>query len=595
MVSGADANLNGQANWLSPPWTTESPAWQSIEQRLDADDLARRVRAIVSDLDLTELRLSYLGVGKPAIPPDLMLRVVLYQMHTGQSHPCRWAKDCKSSDPVKWLAMGLEPSASYFYAFRKRLEAHLEPWNQQVLGSALAEGWTKGDEMSIDGTFIAALGSRHRLVKSKTLEQRLEVLRQALMADCRAARAQAQPAVAGSGSDPQVATMNPVAATAMDVTANPQTEAPPTAGTSASAARPPYWMATTPAGRRRQLHRYQQAQKRLDEMLAHHARRETHKIKRRRRSAEQVRVCLSEPEATLGRDKFKTFRPLYNLQLASDLDTSLILGHGVHATTSDAGQFIPMVQVLGLTLGPGRKRVLVDGIYATAANLAYGEEHGVTIYAPIGAEPASAPADRRATLATKACQIAKEQFRWDAAEQTYYCPQGHRLIRMGCKAEKREQDQEVLVYRYRCPPQHCQACPLATQCTPAPHKGRTISRSEHEEKVEALRQRMQTPEGKALYKKRGQTVEPRIGDLKAHRGLRCFAGFGIALAAIQVGLLVLIHNALCLMKLRNRAPEPTQRPAPSLEAPSQRSVAVPSAVVGIHALDYHVAFPRPPN
>jgi hypothetical protein len=354
-------------------------------------------------------------------------------------------------------------------------------------------------------------------------------------------------------------------------------------------------MATTPAGRRRQWHRDQQAPKRRDEMRAHHARRATHKIKRRRRSAEQVRVGLSEPEATLGRDQFQTFRPLDNLQLASDLDTSLILGHGVHATTSDAGPFIPMVPVFGLTLGPGRKRVRGDGISATAANLAYGEEHGVTIDAPSGAEPASAPADRRATLATKACPIAKEQFRWDAAEQTYSCPQGHRRIRMGCKAAKREQDQEVLVDRYRCPPQHCQACPLATPCTPAPHKGRTISRSEHEEKVEAVPQRMQTPEGKALSQKRGQTVEPRIGDLKAHRGLRCFAGFGIALAAIQVGLLVLIHNALCLRKLRNRAPEPTQRPAPSREAPSQRSVAVPSAVVGIHALDYHVAFPRPPD
>ena len=112
--------------------------------------------------------------------------------------------------------------------------------------------------------------------------------------------------------------------------------------------------------------------------------------------------------------------------------------------------------------------------------------------------------------------------------------------------EKKEQDQEILVYQYRCPPQHCQACPKAAQCTPAPHKGRTIARSQHEDKVEELRQRMHTPEGEALYKKRGQTIEPRIGDLKAHRGLRCFAGFGMALALIQVGLLVLVHNALCL-------------------------------------------------
>src|SRR5262249_41916483 len=86
------------------------------------------------------------GGGRRAVPPGLMLMVVLYKMHSGQLHPCHWATDCRLFDPVKWLAMGFEPYPSYFYTFRKRLGAHLRPWNQQVLDWALAEGWTKGDE-----------------------------------------------------------------------------------------------------------------------------------------------------------------------------------------------------------------------------------------------------------------------------------------------------------------------------------------------------------------------------------------------------------------------------------------------------------------
>jgi hypothetical protein len=248
----------------------------------------------------------------------------------------------------------------------------------------------------------------------------------------------------------------------------------------------------------------------------------------------------------VGRDKLKTCRPLYNVHLASDLNTSLIFDYQVHATTTDAGLFIPTVKALKQTLGHELKRALVDGIYATAANLAYGADHGITIYAPVDQKPAAAAVDGQAAPAQTAGTIPKEQFHWSATEETYYCPEGHRLVPSGSRVEKKEQDQEILVYQYRCPPQHCQACPRATQCTSAPHKGRTVTRSQHEDKVDALRQRMQTPEGEALYKKRGQTVELRIGDLKAHRGLRCFAGFGIALALIQVGLLVLIHNALCL-------------------------------------------------
>jgi DDE family transposase len=105
---------------------------------------------------------------------------------------------------------------------------------------------------------------------------------------------------------------------------------------------------------------------------------------------------------------------------------------------------------------------------------------------------------------------------------------------------------------------------------------------------------MHTPEGEALYKKRGQTIEPRIGDLKAHRGLRCFAGFGIALALIQVGLLVLVHNALCLTKPRHPPEEP------SLDAPFQPPAAIPPAAIP-HAAPWtrspasHVLLPRPPN
>jgi transposase len=303
-------------------------------------------------------------------------------------------------------------------------------------------------------------------------------------------------------------------------------------------------MARTARGRGRQLARYRQARACLDGLLAQHAQREHRKAKRKRRAAEQVRVCANEPEAALGRDKLKTFRPLYNVQLVSDLRTPLILDYGVYASNTDAGLLIPTLQQLRQPLGCLPRRVLVDGLYATAANLAYCERHGVTLYAPAADRPSGA---RAGGAPAKAKYLSKEHFRWDAAEQTYYCPQGHRLLPSGGQRERRELDQEVWVTRYRCPPAHCQACPRAAACTPAPHRGRTVKRSEHEEKVEALRQRMGTPEGQALYKQRSQSVEPRIGDLKAHRGLRCFTGFGRALAQVQVGLLVLVHNALCLL------------------------------------------------
>ena len=55
---------------------------------------------------------------------------------------------------------------------------------------------------------------------------------------------------------------------------------------------------------------------------------------------------------------------------------------------------------------------------------------------------------------------------------------------------------------------------------------------------------MQTPEAKAIYRKRGQTVELRFADAKAHRGLRRFSGRGLERVRIEVGLCVLATQFL---------------------------------------------------
>jgi transposase len=618
MLYRADTNRNGPGNWRTPPWTIDSPAWRDIDQRLGPDHLARQIRTFVLGLDLHEVERSYLGVGKPALPPALMLMVVLYEMHTGKLSPVEWASDCQFLDPVKWLAMGLQPSPSYLYTFRQRLGPTIANLHQQVIDQALAEERTTGQQASIDGTFVAARGSRHRLMKAKTLTQRLQTLRQALKQDGNSRTAR-RPAPVVRRPDPAPAPApiaGVVAAAPADRPPSPTATATSPLLPNAAAAPAPYWMAQTPAGRRRQLHRYRQAQERLDALLAHHAKHETRKAKRKRRTAEQVRICPSEAEAALGRDKFKTFRPLYNVHLVADLETPLILDYGVHASSTDAGLLIPTLQHVKQTLGHELDDVLVDGIYASGSNLAYCADHGVTLYAPADSRPGTgtkscpaaddksgaavqtcpaAAAGDKSGAAKKTIQIPKEQFRWDAAAATYYCPQGHRLIPIGCTVEKREQEQEVKIYQYRCPAEHCQVCPQAAQCTSAPHKGRTIKRSEHEEKVEALRRRMQTPAGAALYKKRGQSVEPRIGDLKEHRGLTRFGGFGLALALIQVGLLVLVHNGLLLLKPRVQPAPKTEPGPPSLETPAQPPTTQPSMTRTTDESPNLRPLPRPPT
>ena len=56
-----------------------------------------------------------------------------------------------------------------------------------------------------------------------------------------------------------------------------------------------------------------------------------------------------------------------------------------------------------------------------------------------------------------------------------------------------------------------------------------------EPKVEALRERMASEAGKALYKKRKETIEREFADLEEHRGMTRFTGYGPSRAETQVG------------------------------------------------------------
>jgi hypothetical protein len=63
---------------------------------------------------------------------------------------------------------------------------------------------------------------------------------------------------------------------------------------------------------------------------------------------------------------------------------------------------------------------------------------------------------------------------------------------------------------------------------------------------------MATPEAKAIYRQRGQTIELRFADAKAHRGLRRFSARGLKRVRIEVGLWVLAHNPWVVWAARQR-------------------------------------------
>jgi hypothetical protein len=307
-------------------------------------------------------------------------------------------------------------------------------------------------------------------------------------------------------------------------------------------------MAQTAGGRRRQQKRYRKVQAELAGRLQHNARRR----KEDRKPPEQVRLSPGDPQACLGLDKERVYRPLYNAQVACDLDSDFCLAYGAFDRVPDAATLLPMVERLEYFLpGVDLRWLLTDAGYVSGANWCQLEQKERALLAPWQENDWTKEKEGEK-------QIPKSAFEWDEAQQCYRCPQGHERVYVRTQTRRRgdnEEKQQV----YRCAAEQCRGCPLRGRCTRSA-AGRMVVRGEHEEAVQRHKERMQTDEAKALYRKRKEQIERRFADSKEHRGRRKLSMRGTAGAQLQLGLTALANNLVVFDKLSNADDHATPSP-----------------------------------
>jgi transposase len=509
MVKGATRadNRDRFAGFVTPPWTRESEEWQRLDRRLPADHLARRIDRVVESLDLGPLWDSYLGVGKKALRPDLLLKAVLYEMQNKRPSPAQWTKDVREYEPLRWLLMGIEPSRGRLYRFRDRVAPFLAKWNAEVLGQALEENVTSAEAAALDSTFVAANASRRGLLNEERLQKRQATIDQHLQHLQQLAE----------GREP-LETGEPSAAIVVK----------------------PAWLADSEAGLRQQKERYEQAAVVMKER--HQANEQRPAAKRK--PADKIVVSATEPEAIVTRDKEGVFRPVYAVQLLRDLHSPLIFAFDVLTQNNDNSVLEPMVEHMVDNTGIKPNSLLVDSGYVSIRHLEFSQLAGITLYGPAQENDFSEVNNKKAQ-SNQHTELPKSAFKWLPEEQTYQCPEGHRL-EFAKEQTQRRVDHTIRLSLYVCPPEHCQACPRQSACTKTPEKGRSVSRMQNEDLLDALRERMQTAAAKTLYKQRSQTVELNYADLKEHRGMRRFHSRGRRRVTAEIGLLVLAHNLLAV-------------------------------------------------
>jgi transposase len=470
--------------------------WQEIDKKLLVDDVARIVDRQVNQLDRARVDELYLGVGRMAYDPVILLKMVLYQHLKGRQSPAVWHEEARLNEAMQWLGRGYQPARRTWYEFRDRIGGAVEQLHEQLVQNAMAQGHVAPTTGVQDGTFVAACASRHRMVNREQLRRRQQLLTAVIE------------------------------------------------GSFEAADEVPKWVPITDRGRRQLARRMEQA----SEVLTARIDSQQQKSRDKRKDAEKIQVSLTDPIAPLGRDKLKVYRPLYTVQFVVEPGSHMILSYGCEAATCDAGTLGPMIDKTQRIIGDRLKTMLADGGYCSILDLRDAQERNVDVLAPVSAN--SSTGKRKA--ASGEPQIPRDEFTYDDVSNSYLCPGGHKMPYKESQLHHRFGGRTLKQHRYECSSEICQACPLASRCL-AGGKVRTVRRMEGEELLEAQRLKMARPDIKARYALRSQTVERSFGDAKGNRRLTRFHGRGLTRARTETGLLVLSQNLQLLDRLQRTA------------------------------------------
>jgi transposase len=320
-----------------------------LESLLPPGHAARLVWRFVEGLDLSAfyaaIRAREGRAGRPPIDPKILVALWLYATMEGVGSAREVARLCSSHDAYRWLRGGVSVNYHTVSDFRVQHQAGLDELLTQSLTALLHRGIVTLARVAHDGTRIRACAGVGSFRRAASLQ---------------ACHTAARKQVARTARQREGETLSREAA------------------------------AQARAAREREAH-VDEALRQLPTVQAAKDR-NTPRGHRRR----EARVSTTDPDARIMKLADGGFRPGYNVQLATDMDSRVIVGVMVTNVQSDQGSFDPMLAQLQQRTGRVPARGLLDAGVNTKHTVTTAAAAGVTIYAPVPVRKGVAdPAARR--------------------------------------------------------------------------------------------------------------------------------------------------------------------------------------------------------
>ena len=303
-----------------------------LESLLPEDHRARSVWDFVSGLDLSPWYESIGSVegeaGRPAIDPAILLSLWIYATLEGVGSARAVARLCEQHDAYRWICGGVSVGYRTLASFRVMHEEKLDALLTQSVVQLVDAKLVRLDRIAQDGMRVrasAGAASFRRRTRLRELErevqERVASLRRELEDDPAASSRRVKAAREHAARDRRERVQKALAKV-------------------------------------RQLGREKPAEK------------------------DRVRASTTDPEARVMKMADGGFRPAYNVQLATEVESQVGVGVEVTDAGTDMQQLVPMLDQLDERHGCTPREVLVDGGFASLAAIETVEDRGCRVYAP---------------------------------------------------------------------------------------------------------------------------------------------------------------------------------------------------------------------
>ncbi len=220
----------------------------------------------------------------------------------------------------------------------------------------------------------------------------------------------------------------------------------------------------------------------------------------------------------------------YNLQIAVDHDSGIILASSITQDPTDHHQLIPQIEGIQEIIGPlpSDTKISADNGYFTQNNLQYLDENKLEGYIPNRKQVHEAKKSLK-----KDKPFSKHEFRYDYVNDCYICPNNNEL-----PYQKTYKYSGVSRRQYYCG--DCLKCPDQLECV---GKNRVRIITDYSDVLaKQMAKKMDTPEGQNEFAKRKEAVEWPFGNIKQNLKHTEFLTHGIKQTTTEKNLINTSHN-----------------------------------------------------